>query len=73
MRQFDVEGMTCSACVSHVEKAVSKVPGVKACSVSLVTSSMNVEGTASDKDIMSAVDRAGYHASPKGGRAGSTP
>ena len=65
--------MTCSACVSHVEKAVSKVPGVKACSVSLVTSSMNVEGSASDKDIMSAVDRAGYHASPKGGRAGSTP
>ena len=65
--------MTCSACVSHVEKAVSKVPGVKACSVSLVTSSMNVEGTASDKDIMAAVDRAGYHASPKGGRAGSTP
>lgn len=65
--------MTCSACVSHVEKAVSKVPGVKACSVSLVTSSMNVEGTASDKDIMSAVDRAGYHASPRGGRAGSTP
>ena len=65
--------MTCSACVSHVEKAVSKVPGVKACSVSLVTSSMNVEGTASDKDIMSAVDRAGYHASPKGGRAVSTP
>ena len=65
--------MTCSACVSHVEKAVSKVPGVKACSVSLVTSSMNVEGTASDKDIMSAVDRAGYHASPKGGRAGSAP
>lgn len=65
--------MTCSACVSHVEKAVSKVPGVKACSVSLVTNSMNVEGSASDKDIMSAVDRAGYHASPKGGRAGSTP
>ncbi len=65
--------MTCSACVSHVEKAVSKVPGVKACSVSLVTSSMNVEGSASDKDIMAAVDRAGYHASPKGGRAGSTP
>ena len=65
--------MTCSACVSHVEKAVSKVPGVKACSVSLVTSSMNVEGTASDKDIMSAVDRAGYHASPRGGKAGSTP
>ena len=65
--------MTCSACVSHVEKAVSKVPGVKACSVSLVTNSMNVEGSASDKDIMAAVDRAGYHASPKGGRAGSTP
>ena len=65
--------MTCSACVSHVEKAVSKVPGVKACSVSLVTNSMNVEGTASDKDIMSAVDRAGYHASPRGGKARSTP
>ena len=65
--------MTCSACVSHVEKAVSKVPGVKACSVSLVTGSMNVEGSASDKDIMAAVDRAGYHASPKGGQAESTP
>ena len=66
MRQFDVSGMTCSSCVTHVEKAVSKVEGVKSCSVSLVTNSMNVEGTASDEAIMSAVDKAGYHASPKG-------
>lgn len=71
MRQFDVTGMTCSACVSHVEKAVSKVEGVKSCSVSLVTNSMNVEGSASDEAVMAAVDRAGYHASPKGAAAPS--
>ena len=65
MRQFDVEGMTCSACVSHVEKAVSRLEGVKSCSVSLVTNSMNVEGSVSDEEIMAAVDKAGYHASPK--------
>ena len=74
-RQFDVEGMTCSACVAHVEKAVSKVEGVTSCSVSLVTNSMNVEGSATDEAIAAAVDRAGYHARPKGsahgGRAGA--
>ena len=75
VRQFDVEGMTCSACVAHVEKAVSKVEGVTSCSVSLVTNSMNVEGSATDEAIAAAVDRAGYHARPKGsahgGRAGA--
>ena len=70
MRQFDVTGMTCSACVSHVEKAVSKVEGVESCTVSLVTNSMNVEGSASDEAVMAAVDRAGYHASPKGSPEG---
>ena len=69
MRQFDVSGMTCSACVAHVEKAVSKVEGVKSCSVSLVTNSMNVEGSATDEAIVAAVGRAGYHASPKGAPA----
>lgn len=73
MRQFDVTGMTCSACVSHVEKAVLKVDGVKSCSVSLVTNSMNVEGQASDEAIVAAVDRAGYHASPKSFVHGSVP
>ena len=69
-RQFDVEGMTCSACVAHVEKAVSKVEGVTSCSVSLVTNSMNVEGSATDEAIAAAVDRAGYHARPKGSAHG---
>ena len=69
-RQFDVEGMTCSACVAHVEKAVSKVEGVTSCSVSLVTNSMNVEGNATDEAIAAAVDRAGYHARPKGSAHG---
>ena len=73
MRQFDVSGMTCSACVAHVEKAVSKVEGVKSCSVSLVTNSMNVEGSATDEAIVAAVDRAGYHASPKGAPASAGP
>ena len=72
-RQFDVEGMTCSACVAHVEKAVSKVEGVKSCSVSLVTNSMNVEGSATDEAIVAAVGRAGYHASPKGAPASAGP
>ena len=73
MRQFDVSGMTCSACVAHVEKAVSKVEGVKSCSVSLVTNSMNVEGSATDEAIVAAVGRAGYHASPKGAPASAGP
>lgn len=67
MTQYIVTGMTCAACSSRVEKAVSKVPGVKSCSVSLLTNSMGVEGTASDADIIAAVKNAGYSAAVKGG------
>lgn len=56
MTQYIVTGMTCAACSSRVEKAVSKVPGVTSCSVSLLTNSMGVEGTASDADIIAAVN-----------------
>ncbi len=66
MGQFNVTGMTCAACSARVEKAVNKVPGVTSCAVSLLTSSMSVEGTASDKDIIKAVTDAGYGASVKG-------
>jgi Cu2+-exporting ATPase len=66
MRQFLVEGMSCAACQARVEKAVSKVSGVKSCSVSLLTNSMGVEGTASDNDIIKAVVDAGYSAKLKG-------
>ena len=66
MRQFNVTGMTCSACVAHVEKAVSRLEGVESCSVSLVTGSMNIEGGAPDAEIVAAVEKAGYHASRKG-------
>ncbi len=66
MTQYIVTGMTCAACSSRVEKAVSKVPGVKSCSVSLLTNSMGVEGTASDADIIEAVKNAGYGAAVKG-------
>ena len=57
MKQYIVTGMTCAACSSRVEKAVSKVPGVKSCSVSLLTNSVGVEGTASDADIIAAIKR----------------
>lgn len=57
--------MTCAACVSRVEKAVNRVPGVTSCSVSLLTNSMGIEGTASDASIIAAVGKAGYEASPK--------
>ena len=67
MIQYIVTGMTCAACSSRVEKAVSKVHGVKSCSVSLLTNSMGVEGTASDADIIAAVKNAGYGAALKGG------
>ena len=67
MRQYTVTGMSCAACSSRVEKAVSKVPGVTSCSVSLLTNSMGVEGTASDEEIIAAVREAGYDAAPKGG------
>ena len=65
MEQYNVTGMSCAACSSRVEKAVSRVPGVTSCSVSLLTNSMGVEGTASDADIIRAVQDAGYGASPK--------
>jgi Cu2+-exporting ATPase len=66
MRQFQVTGMSCAACSTRVEKAVSKVPGVSACSVSLLTNSMGVEGTADSREIIRAVEEAGYGASEKG-------
>ncbi len=65
MRQYTVTGMSCAACSARVEKAVSKVPGVTACSVSLLTNSMGVEGTADDTAVMTAVQQAGYGAAPK--------
>ena len=71
MRQFDVGGMSCAACSSRVEKAVSKLPGVESCSVSLLTNSMGVEGTASAGEIIEAVERAGYSAAERG-TAGDT-
>lgn len=69
MEQYTVTGMSCAACSTRVEKAVSKVPGVTSCSVSLLTNSMGVEGTASEQDIVKAVTDAGYGASKKGSKA----
>ena len=66
MEQYQVTGMSCAACSNRVEKAVSGVPGVSSCSVSLLTNSMGVEGTASAEDIIRAVEAAGYGASLKG-------
>ena len=66
MKKFNVTGMSCAACSSRVEKAVSKVNGVKSVSVSLLTNSMGVEGSASDKSIIAAVEKAGYGASVAG-------
>lgn len=66
MKQFSVTGMTCAACQSHVEKAVSKVSGVSSCSVSLLTNSMSVDGDFSDSDVISAVEAAGYGAAVRG-------
>ena len=66
MEQYIVTGMSCAACSARVEKAVSKVPGVTSCSVSLLTNSMGVEGTASEQEIIKAVADAGYGASKKG-------
>lgn len=73
MKQFIVTGMTCAACQTRVEKAVSKVPGVETCSVSLLTNSMGVEGSASDSDIIRAVKDAGYGASVKGAAQATKP
>ncbi|MDE6748378.1 MAG: heavy metal translocating P-type ATPase [Lachnospiraceae bacterium] len=68
MEQYEVTGMSCAACSARVEKAVSKVPGVVTCSVSLLTNSMGVEGTASSEEIIAAVEAAGYGASAKNAR-----
>ena len=74
MEQYNVTGMSCAACSARVEKAVKQVPGVTACSVSLLTNSMGVEGTASPAAIVKAVQEAGYGASPKAaGAAQSSP
>ena len=73
MEQYNVTGMSCAACSARVEKAVSKVPGVTACSVSLLTNSMSVEGTASSSAIIRAVEEAGYGASLKRAEAAASP
>lgn len=69
MKQYNVTGMSCAACQTRVEKAVSEVPGVTSVAVSLLTNSMGVEGTAKDEDIIRAVTDAGYGASVKGSSA----
>ena len=69
MEQYTVTGMSCAACSARVEKAVKAVPGVTSCSVSLLTNSMGVEGTASASAIVKAVQEAGYGASPKAAAA----
>ena len=71
MEQYRVTGMSCAACSSRVEKAVSNVPGVTSCSVSLLTNSMGVEGTASASEIIAAVEASGYGASLKNAENGN--
>ena len=71
MQQYEVTGMSCAACSARVEKAVRKVPGVTECSVSLLTNSMGVEGTADSAAILAAVQAAGYGAAQKGAGAQS--
>ncbi|MBQ1586248.1 MAG: heavy-metal-associated domain-containing protein, partial [Ruminococcus sp.] len=68
MEQYDVKGMSCAACSARVEKAVSKVSGVSSCTVSLLTNSMSVDGTAAEQEIIAAVRNAGYDASVKGAK-----
>ena len=72
MVQYTVTGMSCAACSTHVEKAVAKVPGVTGVSVSLLTNSMGVEGTASSSDIIDAVTKAGYGAALKNDQSKET-
>ena len=72
MEQYSVTGMTCAACQARVEKVVSNIPGVTDVSVSLLTNSMGVEGTATSADIVAAVEKAGYHASVKGAQIKSS-
>ena len=69
IQQYSVTGMSCAACSARVEKAVSAVPGVTSCAVSLLTNSMGVEGDASPDSVMEAVRKAGYGAAPKGTEA----
>ena len=71
MEQYNVTGMSCAACSARVEKAVSKVPGVTGCSVSLLTNSMGVEGTASEQDIIRAVEAVRLRCIEKGRRKGN--
>ena len=72
MKQYNVTGMSCAACVARVEKAVKAVEGVESCTVSLLTNSMGVEGSASAQEIIAAVENAGYGAQQKnGGRSGN--
>ena len=73
MKQYTVTGMSCAACSARIEKAVSKVAGVQSCTVSLLTNSMGVEGSATDADIIRAVTDAGYGASPKATAAHDAP
>ena len=72
MKQYNITGMSCAACSARVEKAVSKVPGVTSCAVSLLTNSMGVEGSADPQTVISAVEKAGYGASVKGEEAKSS-
>lgn len=69
MTQYNVTGMSCAACSARVEKAVSRIPGVTSCSVSLLTNSMGVEGSAAPQDIIAAVQAAGLRRVLKGRRA----
>ncbi|MBQ5816066.1 MAG: heavy-metal-associated domain-containing protein, partial [Oscillospiraceae bacterium] len=71
MKEFNVSGMSCAACSARVEKAVSSLEGVDACSVNLLTNSMTVEGSAPVENIIAAVENAGYGAELKGSKNGS--
>lgn len=68
MKQYDIKGMSCAACASRIEKAISGLDGIEQCSVNLLTNSMAIEGNASDDEIIRAVEKAGYGASIKGER-----
>ena len=72
MKQYNVTGMSCAACVARVEKAVNKVNGVTSCSVSLLTNSMGIEGTANPQDVIAAVKNAGYGCTEKGASSGGS-
>ena len=73
MEHYKVKGMTCAACSARVEKAARSVPGVTDCSVNLLTGDMTVEGQVSPQEVISAVEKAGYQASTKGGEKNQTP